>query len=302
MKGDSTTGGVLVFEPRAYRQTARSAAVTLTDTYDLTYHKGGRGLEALVLRRGRSNAPNQIRCTVHPRGNDGSNVVIYTLPVDVVANRQSVADGQQLVLNCQYTNPSQPSQTIGASSVVTPAATTDWLFNSAANGSGSNLTGSMAISFSTLSGNASRATFTNNSGSTAYLTFFQIRGKGLYVNQPQICSADDTLSQAKGKNVITLDMPYQPSVTVGTAVAQAILAQRSTELSNVESAACWCSQLEGDTMSTLIQVEPSTAVNVTETMSGVSDLPFWVDRVQLRIDERDNIGFNFLLEPRVAVS
>ncbi len=86
----------------------------------------------------------------------------------------------------------------GVGSWETPVATTDYTANSAADGSGTDLTGSLSVAVTKFA-TAMKVVITNNAATAAYLTKFQARGTPIVANAPIPVSDDDAASQAKYK-------------------------------------------------------------------------------------------------------
>jgi aryl carrier-like protein len=71
---------------------------------------------------------------------------------------------------------------VAATSVTTPVATTDYTANTASDGSGSNLTGSISIVMTSFATSA-KLVITNNSVSAAYITLLKVRGNGVSADE-----------------------------------------------------------------------------------------------------------------------
>lgn len=201
-KGD----GTVVFEARFDRANTTDA-VTLQDD-----------MQALQVTSSRDELLTRVQVVTHPRTVDSSTVVLYRL--------QSVTevpvDGSITLLG-PYTDPNNRASRVGGTQMVTPVATTDYLMNSAADGTGTNLTASMAVTAS-LGGNGVRWEITNNSGVVAYITKLQARGKGVYDFETTVAEAEDAaLSAEFGEQVAVIDLPYQSDPAVGHSTADYLL-------------------------------------------------------------------------------
>lgn len=131
------------------------------------------------------NKRNIVRVVSHRYVQDSAPSVIWALGSN---DRPSLIKGASLTFIAQYTHSNQPC---GAVSVAAPVPTTDWTTNTVADGSGSDLTGSCTLTIVDL-GDRARVTLTNNSLSTAYLTFAQLNGTAIYEIAPvEITSPSD---------------------------------------------------------------------------------------------------------------
>ena len=79
----------------------------------------------------------------------------------------------------EFSSPDERGVIISAKDIVTPVATTDYLFNSESDGSGSNLTANIII-ISFFYGASSWTATVKNIGAPAYCTQWIVRGKGIY--------------------------------------------------------------------------------------------------------------------------
>ena len=96
--------------------------------------------------------------------------------------------------------------TLAVKSPITPAQTTDYLCNTASDGSGTNITTDVTASIDSATSFATRVTvrYTNNNAAVGYIPFGQLRGTKLdefaVVEQTQ---SDDTSIAAYGKRQLT---------------------------------------------------------------------------------------------------
>lgn len=93
----------------------------------------------------------------------------------------------------------------------TPAAVTDVVANAASDGSGADLTGSIAIA-ATKYGNSMKISLTNNAAVAAFLTTLKARGTAAYRNDPVRIAVEDATSQAAyGKRTFPLGGKFYPT-------------------------------------------------------------------------------------------
>lgn len=113
-----------------------------------------------------------------------------------------------------YPGPRSPTQADHVSAWTTPVAATDVIANSASDGSGADLTGSIAISVSKFA-NSMKITLTNNAAVLAYLTTLQARGTPVYANDPIKLASEDATSQGKyGIRAYPLPGRFYPSTDI----------------------------------------------------------------------------------------
>jgi hypothetical protein len=120
--------------------------------------------------------------------------VLWTHPETGSAS-PTLAPGEAKTFEAEFPNPDAANSAMEVDAWTTPAATTDFLLNSASDGTGTNLTGDITV---TQSKTAERMaiTLTNSAtGSSGYLTKLQARGTAVSTKNPCIVRAIDTTSQ-----------------------------------------------------------------------------------------------------------
>lgn len=127
--------------------------------------------------------------------------VIYTHPRNknnTTPDSPGIPAGGVLEIYQKYTS---PIQSHGA---VTPVATTDFLGNTAANGTGTNKTSALAITF-TDGASGFLARFSNSDAGTVYLTQFQVRGDDSVNKEPTIARYDPLFNSLEPSPNVTLE-------------------------------------------------------------------------------------------------
>jgi hypothetical protein len=119
--------------------------------------------------------------------------VLWTLS-ETGASSPPIAPGVARTYIARYPTTASANNARGVALWTTTAATTDMLANSAADGSGDNLTSSVAIGVSK-SSETMEITLTNNATATAYITKLQARGTGITADDPASIKQEDATSQ-----------------------------------------------------------------------------------------------------------
>lgn len=199
--------GTAVFEAR-FSRLSTTDAVTLDNS-----------MAGLTLTTSRDSILTRVQAVTHPRTVDTSTVVLYNLK-----SSTQVPVGQTLTLLGGYTDPNNRASRVGGTAMVAPVATTDYTANSAADGTGTDLTSALTV-VASFGSNGVRFDITNTGGQVAYLTKLQARGKGIYDYENTVGEADDaSLAATFGDHVASIDMPYQSDVRVGLDAARYLLA------------------------------------------------------------------------------
>lgn len=254
VKGDTTQGGTLVFEPRNMRS-------ALTNVFSLNDN-----MTAMAVPTDLSMLFNRVDTIVHPRKIDAAPTTV--LWASTTSTPVEIAPGTTVTVWADFHDPSQPVAQIGATGVITPlVAGIDYVMSDS---SGIDMTSSCSI-VTTVFATAAKFTITNSSvNATGRLTTLQIRGQGIYNYTPITSRSEDTISQAAlGLSAIEIDMPYQDNPNNGQAAADLVKHLYNSSLA-------WCQSLAffASTSSSLLTAalarEIGDRIGVTETVTGLS--------------------------------
>ena len=120
--------------------------------------------------------------------------VLWTHPETGSAS-PTLAPGEAKTFEAEFPNPDAANSAMEVDAWTTPAATTDYLLNSASGGGGTNLTSDITVT-QTKAAERMAITLTNSvTGSDGYLTKLQARGTAVSTKNPCIVRAIDTVSQ-----------------------------------------------------------------------------------------------------------
>lgn len=160
---------------------------------------------------------NLVRLTVNPRSLTSAHTIWNASDVP------SVAAGGSLTVWAEFSDAA--GGRAPASNIVTPVATTDYLANSAADGSGTNLTANISIAITKFSSTA-KLVVTNSAAVTAYLTLLQLRGAIVQLLTTHAITAEDATSEADwGKRELTRELRWQQSTDHATDLALYLLSR-----------------------------------------------------------------------------
>jgi hypothetical protein len=202
--------------------------------------------------------------------------VIFRLDDDPFIPRNT-----SIVLKCPYRDPDQRQSRIGAMSQLDPEPTTDYLFNSEKDGSGTNLTAQITITH-VPGGNAADVTVFNVGPSDGYLTFFQLRGLGVFDDLPIVLEAENEASQLElGENTLRYNMPYQSDPTIARNAAFYLLDQHSHE-ETIAQIVGFIASGSDEFMRQAIAREISDRIDISDSVTGVS-APYFINGVAMAI-------------------
>jgi hypothetical protein len=282
VKRSTVSGQKLIFENRHTRPLNSTLAATLDNT-----------MFAIDVPGDRQTILNKFRVITHPRRISASIVVAqidagFTSPL---------LNGDPQTIFLDYTDPVQRDTKIGAYNQIAPVATTDYLMNSAADGTGINLTASLSVT-PTYFGSTVMFVLANSSGTPGYVTKLQLRGDGIYTLNPVTSVKQDNTSIADiGENPVTVDMYYQSDPGTGTAAAEFLENLYGTTLPIVKQVSFIANQ--NDThMNYAFLADISSLVSLVENVSGITGAQgYYINGVKLSIDPFETMEVTWWLTP-----
>lgn len=139
---------------------------------------------------------NDIRITGWPRQATAANTELWKLN-----NVPLIDAGETLTIWAEHNYEGEPCP---ASSITTPASTTDYTANTAADGGGTDKTAQISIT-PTVYATRTKLAITNNDAAGVYLTLMKLRGTGLYAYSPVTVQESDSSSISEyGKQTFQL--------------------------------------------------------------------------------------------------
>ena len=293
VKGDTTQGGTLKFEDRHARPKAGLAAATFNNT-----------MGQLQVIRNRDGIINRVYVVVHPRTTDGSVSVLYELTTTNEA--PSVPVASTITINCPFKEASINAYRVAAENLVTPVSGTDWIANTAADGSGTNITSDVAVTILSSAANSAELQIVNNHPTaTAYLTTLQVRGTAVRDVTETVLSASDTPSQLKyGETDSRIDMKYESTAgEFGNQIAKWILNIYKEPDYSIQDFKI-SSNKSDYLMTHSLAREPGDKITLTETMTGISatgtgsaEIGYFINGVNMTIRPPATIETRWTLAP-----
>jgi hypothetical protein len=173
--------------------------------------------EKLEMETDNNQVLNSVYVRDYPVRTDTSLVTVFSL-----GSPLAIPPGATVTITGRYTNPSGGSP-ISATNLQTPVATTDYLFNTASNGSGTNITTDLTVT-ATYYGDQVEYELTNGNTSLGYVTRLQARGFGIYFDSPiEVYVSDDDAIDEHGDFSIVLDQRYKRDFYAGVAYARSAI-------------------------------------------------------------------------------
>lgn len=265
--------GTLVYEPRSVR--ARNFLNSM-ELQPLDYPQG----DSIDIQDDRSVQKNLFQAKLHPRTAGDTEVVLYEyhgpstggIAVKIEANAPFYLRGI-------FSEEGQQSWRAGGLDMQAPVPHTDYEFNAAPDGSGTDLTGDVSITAQYL---ANTVIYLIDSPVTAYLMFLRARGK-------QVIDHADILAQASdqdhidenGENSEQLDMPYPTtdSVKFGNEVVQYALFISLQTAKRVRTVRLNLEGMEISRAALAAGREISERIGISEPMNALNGLGFNINAI-----------------------
>jgi len=278
IKGDPTTGGVLVYEGRHHRINS-DAVFALTDS----------DIQRMQVSRTIDDVLNVIRATSVPREIGASPEILYTLQ-----RALEIAAGETVTFTGRFSDPSGRSSRIAGLDMITPVVNTDYKFGSS-EGAGVNDKNADLTVTADYGGNSVDWTLENTSGSSGFVNLLQARGTAIRSYEAAISTAEDAASKtAYGRREFALVLPYQDSPLVAMDFANQDLAFYKDPRHYIETVGF--TALSGLRMRLAVAGEPGVRISLAETVTEIGD-EYFIQGYSMRIIPPDiiSVSFNLLL-------
>ncbi len=272
VRGNTASGGELVFEDRRSRFNAACPIVTITNE-----------MISMSAPLSRENGFSYLRTTVHPRrADDNDQVVIFYLDEPV-----TIGASETVNLNCGFRDPNEQSTRIGATDITTPVATTDYLFGTGP--ADNSLIANLSASF-VVTSNGVEATLRNGGAISGVLSQLQVRGRGLYDYQPvRVEMSSGSSAQGRfGGQILDYDMAYLDNPSTASAIGQYIIDHYANAQHQMVERVGWWANSSSALMVAALQAEPGARIALAETVGGISTT-FYIQGVALTIGKRGQI-------------
>lgn len=264
-------GGLLNFVDRHYA--VRNPLVLFTVT------AADIATDGLSVPGSRDDLVSKVVVTTYPTRVDTVYQVLYALQGSslVVQNGETFTG-----LTGSYVDPTNTGARIAGTDMQQPsnvAPSFDYQMNSAADGSGTDLTPFFVVTADFSYGTQVSFSITNNSGVPGYVTRLQVRGLGIYRYTSQMAS--DVVGNLN-RSTLQIAMPYQGSQNVGRSVAN----YHAQKLANTLARASSVTVLANRSVNWLargIITEPGHRIAISEEVTGLDEEEFIVNAVRLEI-------------------
>jgi len=226
------------------------------------------GYNILLAEDGLLNA-SIIRA--HPVITDTSLKVLYKLGTPVYVNPKIPYE-----FSAHYTDPSGLSQVSGTN-MQAPVATTDYLANTLADGTGTNYTADVVVT-ATYYGDIVYYSILNNAPAGVYITFLQARGYGIYYGNSIESTKDDGDSQEEyGYFPFQFDMKYQKDAYLADMYGRSVIEEYKLPKSRITKMS-YLANLNKNHLACFLMLSVGSLILLTEDRSNVSNHYYITDR------------------------
>jgi hypothetical protein len=243
----------------------------------------------VAVPSGLDNVYNRVRVTIHPRTIDAAATTVLCAATGVLA----IAPKQTVTFFDNYRDPTNTLKLIGGTAFVTPlVASTDYLANSANDGSGSDLTSSVSIAVSAFAAAAQFAITNNHPTATAYITKRQLRGKGIYDSDP--VTFESYIAESYGDRALPIDLAYQTDGVIAQSFADYI-AQLYSNQANQADELLLNPQRSDALLTQALTRDLGDLVTESETMTGLSSALLAIVGIDMTIQPGNILEVRYLV-------
>lgn len=168
---------------------------------------------------------NRFTVYANPRKIDTSAQVLFHLNEPIL-----IGSGQTIEIRGTYADPAGGLPiNANPSDMITPVATTDYLVNTAQDGSGTNITSDLVLVDIVYGSEGFTHTVRNGSINSGYITKWEPRGKGIYIYNPieHVETDQDSIASDWGTQPESMTQAYQNTLIQGTLFGRQVVFEYS---------------------------------------------------------------------------
>lgn len=263
LKGD----GTFMLRSRSTRATGASVY-----TFNNTMH-------GLAVPSTQAKVWNLVRVTIRPKVvSAAATDELYTLPTGASI---AIPQGETRETWTDYTDPNDRNVHIGGTSVVTAlVGGTHYSANAAADGSGADLTASIAATITPFGSTAKWTLQNTNTTQTAYITLLKAIGKAVRNPGPQ--TYQSYTAKDYGVRPLDIELRYQSDADLARSYA-IFVEQQYNELAPQINAITFLANDSSDFMTQALAREPGDIITITEAVTGLASVDAVIHSVELDV-------------------
>lgn len=294
----SANDGFLLKEDGDYLLTEAGDKIIIERAEDLTLDIDNN-MQDVGVEYG-ANIINRVSNLAYPRRIDTSDAVLFSIGFPL-----TIGAGETIPFRAGYfTSDSGVIVNAKDGTMITPVSGTDYVMNTASDGSGTNTTSSLVIT-ADYGTEGVTYTLTNNYSQTCYITTLQARGRGVYSYAALESTQEDQDSiDAYGYHSETLHQMYQQSTQLGKSEAAKILSYNRLPRTVLNSVSLNANK-SADFMYGFLVYDGGDLVPVVEDISGI-DSKYYIQQVSFSIDAALEgsgvIDYTWIVKEQMSVS
>lgn len=219
----------------------------------------------------------KIICRAFPREVDTGDVILGQ-----IQNAFLVPSGETRTVKLQFRDPNTGDR-IAAASLTTLVSGTDYIANTDADGGGADQTANFTVTVNTQSSNTVTLDVTN-SGTAAYVTTLQQKGKGIYLYDPATyeSEANGTVIAERGENALNFDLPYEDDYNQAVSFADYLVSVWKDPICQI-TALTYYPEESASLASAFMDIDIGHRITVSFTQLGI-DQDYFVRKIDTSYD------------------
>lgn len=240
------------------------------------------------------NTLNRLTVNAYPQRIDASPVILFKLSAPML-----IGSGQTLQIKGYYSDPNG-GLPVNGQNMIDPVITTDYLVNTASDGSGSNISADLTI-VTDYGTEGFTHTVTNGSTSTGYITLFNCRGNGIYTyNSISHIAHDQTSINANGTRGDVLNQKYQNTLDFGRLYADAFVEYDKNPATRIDKIT-FCANTTGDLMQAFLSLGVGDMIRLRSSKAAI-DAYYYIQGREFRVLEGDVIFFSWVVKEFLSLT
>lgn len=236
---------------------------------------------------------NHFRVSTHAKE-------VGAVDTDVIGStdgKMAIPAGESIEHWIQYRD-DESNDYMGATDQQALVAGTDYSFNDAEDGTGTDITADIDVTVSLHGASATKLTIENTGTVTAYKQLLQVRGRYIKDKTPDLTEAEVAMDY--GQRTKDIDLRYQDDIIVGRDTADYLTSQYANPADKIESIQFWANQ-SASTMTQALTREIGDVITVSEVATGTASVQGfiqWIEFAVTREKTGPHIVCRFGLAPR----
>jgi hypothetical protein len=242
------------------------------------------------------NIINRLTINAYPKTLGTSLVTLFSLGTDKPIK---IASGAARVHHYTFRNPLSGKEISGVG-LVAPVATTDYLFNTKSDGTGTDITAYLTLNC-TFSSAQATITLTNTYTQVGYITWMKIRGLPIYQDDNMSAILENTTSeQIYGYQDLTIDQVYQQDTDLGEMIGAGIVEANKAPHTRVNSLH-FDANISDATMRMFLNCDIGSLIQVIDAQYSINDW-FYVQGVNFTLGLTGQINVVLAVKKMLSIA